>query len=434
MSTVEILTIGDELLRGELVDTNASWLASQIAEAGCRVQRISSVGDTVVEIAAAVREAASRSALVITTGGLGPTDDDRTSEAVAHAAGVVRERREEAISAIRARFARRALAYSANNDRQGYLPQGSDLLPNDKGTAPGFALTIQDSRVICFPGVPSEMRWMFETYALAELTRAFGPRVVQRRVFKLFGLGESQVDARLTRLLDRVPAGYEVSLHYRATFPEVHVTLIGHGHADQPLGAVLDELGRVIDERVGEHIFTRNDASFADVIVASLQHLGATVALAESCTAGAAADLLTRAAGASDVFQLGIVAYANRAKQEQLGVSLELLTRHGAVSRPCVEAMARGIREKAGADYGVAISGVAGPGGGTAEKPVGTVHFAVATREDVRHLMRVFPFDRQHNKLVSAYVAFWLLLKQLGAIPTRSIGDPLGGRWGGQKS
>jgi nicotinamide-nucleotide amidase len=361
---VEILTIGDELLRGELLDTNANWLASRVMELGGRVSRISSVGDAEAEIAQLVRDAARRSAFLITTGGLGPTDDDRTAEAVAQAAGVTCEPNESAIAQIRERFASRGLAYSPNNDRQGYLPSGAELLRNSRGTAPGFALFLAGCQLFSFPGVPSEMRWMFDTHLAPRLAEAFGDRFVQRRVFKLFGLGESHVDARLTDLLEGVPPECAVSLHYRATFPEVHVTLIGRGDDTGALSQVMDELSRRIDERVGKQIFARGDTSFGEAVVAALRCAGATVALAESCTGGLAGDLLTRASGASDVFQLGIVAYANHVKAQQLGVPVELIERDGAVSRSCAEAMARGIREQAGATYGIGITGIAGPSGG----------------------------------------------------------------------
>lgn len=425
---VEILTIGDELLRGELVDENAAWLAQRLAELGMRVRRLASVGDGLDEIVAVVKEAAARSALLVVTGGLGPTADDRTADAVALAAGVPRVPHPPSIEAIRARFARAGFPYTANNDRQGHLPAGADPLPNERGTAPGFALTLEGCRVFCFPGVPSEMHWMCETYLVPWLVHARSLGVRSRKVFKLFGLGESHVDAKLEGLPGD-EQGCELSLHYRAKFPEVHVTLIARGADAARVEAVAEAKGAEIARRLDRFVFARGDVSFGEAVVSALREAGHTVALAESCTGGLVGDLLTRAPGASQVFELGLVAYSNRLKQQLLSVPAALLEREGAVSRTCVEAMACEVRRLAGASFGIAISGIAGPGGGTVQKPVGTVHFALAWDGGVRHLERVFPYDRQRNKLVAAYAALWLLLEQLRNRGVAAAADPFDGRW-----
>lgn len=435
----EILTIGDELLRGELVDTNASWLAARCAELGLEVTRIGSVGDGLDEIADALREASQRCRVLLVSGGLGPTDDDRTAAAAARAAGVELKMHAEALASVKAIFARAGFPFTPNNADQAMLPATAEPLLNERGTAPGLTLELGSCRLFCMPGVPRELRWMFDARVLPWLSSELSLSVADKRSFKLFGLGESQVDHQLRDLAEVIDArGCDVSVHYRATFPENHVTVIVRraGATAQDAASVLDAYDAEITSRLGRHLFARDQQSYSEAIVARLREAGATVALAESCTGGLAGDLLTRAPGASDVFELGVIAYADRIKRELLGVDGEILDQHGAVSQPCVEAMARAVRERAGATYGVAISGIAGPGGGTEEKPVGTVHFALSTDGELRHLQRRFPYDRARVKLLSAYVALWLVWRHATGSRAEPIGgdereDALGGRWSG---
>ncbi len=436
---IEIVTIGDELLRGDLVDTNGGWLAAELHALGLPVTWMSSIGDASGDIVGAFERAFERSQVVIASGGLGPTDDDRTLTSLAQAAGVELRRDEGAFRHIEAIFARAGLSFTPNNESQAWVPEGAAVLLNEQGTAPGVRLSLPGRRggagchVFCLPGVPREMKWLYQRYIAPWLQEQLGLRPARRRTLKVFGIGESTVDHRLEGLLDDVDtSGCEVSVHYRATFPENHVTLLvrppeGGGEGAEVLA---DALAEEAARRLDGHLFAREAAhSYGDALVAALRGAGATVALAESCTGGRAADLLTNATGSSEVFELGIVAYANRIKQRQLGVPEAVLVEYGAVSQACVEAMARGVRERAGATYGVAISGIAGPGGGSPDKPVGTVHFALDSADGTRHLHRVFPYDRDRNKLLAAYVALWLVLREVKGVEKGSATDPLDGRW-----
>ncbi len=441
-SRIEILTTGDELLRGELQDTNSAWLASRLYHQGLALQGTSTVGDELAAITAALAGVVRRAGAVLVSGGLGPTDDDRTSEAVAKVAGVPLELDEGALQTIRDRFASIGLELTPNNEKQAWVPRGAQIIDNPVGTAPGFAVEIDGCVVCCLPGVPRELKRMFDATVAPMLGERLGGRPAALARYKLFGLAEAQVDHHLKGLLEAVDlGGCEVTVHYRATFPEIHVTHVvrppaGLEVASPEVQQVIESLGEQMQARVGRNIFTVGEASFADAMVAALREAGATLSLAESCTGGLAGDLITSAAGSSDVFRLSAVTYHNDAKHQVLGVPREVLETDGAVSRACVEAMARGARRIGGSTYGASISGIAGPGGGTPTKPVGTVHFAVAGPDGpCRHLHRVFAgYDRPRIKRLSAYIAHWLVYRELRAEEGRASDgeaeqEPLGGRF-----
>jgi nicotinamide-nucleotide amidase len=419
---VEIITIGDELLRGEVVDTNSSWLAARLLALGLRLERVTSVGDDFEPLVERLREAAARSEVVLTTGGLGPTDDDRTTAAVARAVGVELEPDGAVLEGLRQRWARAGWTFTKNNEKQAFFPKGATILENDHGTAPGFlARTASGSRIASMPGIPAEMKPMWEEKLAPILARELAPLPALVRSLNLFGLGESQMDALLVGLLDGArgsEGACEVTLHTKTTFPENRAILVVRP-ADRTdaaregaarLLAALEAEARV---RLGRSVFGADDETFSGAVVRALRTRRARLAIAESCSGGLAADLLTQTPGSSDVFELGLVCYANRMKEAVLNVPAEVLERHGAVSRECAEAMARNVRALADADLGVSVTGIAGPGGGSDEKPVGTVHFALATASGVRHLARSFPFERQRVKLASAYTALALALRHL---------------------
>lgn len=449
----EILTTGDELLRGDVVNTNATWLATRLKQLGVELNRVVTVGDALEGLTDAVLEALPRCELLVVSGGLGPTDDDRTTLAVARAVGAEPlELHAAALEAMRERFARGGYQLTPNNDKQAYLPRGATLLPNAYGTAPGFLLRAEGAprrcpdgglepcaaatnnhcRVICLPGVPSELKGIFEDEVVPRLRAELALSPALHLSLNVFGLGESQIDHRLGDLLQSCggAGSCTVTVHYRTCFPENRVLLVVRpgegGHAEA--AALLGRLEAQARARLGRHVFGVDEQSFADAVVAALREAAATVALAESCTGGQAGNLITSAAGSSDVFGLGVVSYSNQFKQRVLGVPEDVLARHGAVSRECVLAMANGVRALAGSTYGVAVSGIAGPGGATADKPVGTVHFALCGPQGVRHLHRVFPFDRLRVKRIAAYTALSLVLHEAkGLLP--STDDPLEGRW-----
>ena len=432
MNTVEILTIGDELLRGELVDTNAAWLASRLAELGLQLRRISSVGDTESDIVAALGAAAATPCDVLVTGGLGPTDDDRTAAAVARWSDQPLERFAAEEARIALRLERSGLRVTSNNLKQARLPRQAKVLANKIGTAPGFGIEHDGIRVFCMPGVPVELKEMFDREVAPQLPDPpLSP--AEKLVVKVFGLAESHVDARLSDMLSTLGLRDrpEVSLHYRATFPEIHVSLVVRSDDRGWSQEVLARCERAMRERLGEYAFAFDGASFAEVVVRTLRERRATLALAESCTGGLAGDLITRAAGSSEVFVGGVVAYDNRIKERLLGVSPKILQNEGAVSQACVEAMARGVRERTEATYAVAISGIAGPGGSQEDKPRGLVHFAlVGPKGDLlRALKRQFPYARQRVKTLAAYIAHWLVYRHLCDPQLELSADPLAGRF-----
>ncbi len=438
---VELLTLGDELLRGDVVDGNAAWLGARLHAQGLEVHHVTTVGDAEDDIVAALRAAAHRARVVVVSGGLGPTDDDRTFGAVARVAGVERFRSDAAFEHIKELFERTGRRLTPNNESQAWVPAGADVLINDKGTAPAIHLSLEIAgqvpcEIFCLPGVPRELRWLYDRYVDPWLGEHLEVSPPERRTLKIFGLGESTVDHRLADLLTRDRRSgeepCEVSLHYRAVFPENHVTLLVHPRraAREVARSLAHRLAEEANKRLGFYVFSRGGETFPEALVRGLRDAEASVALAESCTGGRAADLLTNASGSSEVFQLGIVAYANAMKRDLLSVPPEVLDRQGAVSKACVEAMAQGVRRLAGATYGVAISGIAGPDGGTRAKPVGTVYFALDSEAGTRHLHRIFPYDRDWNKELAAYVALWLVHREIHGDPggTGST-DLLDGRW-----
>lgn len=431
----EILTTGDELLRGEVVNTNAAWLGARLIGLGLSLARVTTVGDALEPLVAAASEAVARCDVLLVSGGLGPTDDDRTTEAIARTAGALPlELHAGALQALRERFARGGYTLTPNNEKQAWLPRGATMLPNPNGTAPGFWLRHGRCQVFSMPGVPHEMKAMFEGEIVPRLRSSFQLTPALVRSINVFGLGESQVDARLAGMVEELcseASGCEVTVHYCTSFPENRAILVVRPGASGPAAAeaTLSLLEAEARRRLGHHVFGVGEASFSAIVVAALREAGATVALAESCTGGLTGDLLTRAAGSSSVFQLGVVAYANEFKEKVLGVPRAILEEHGAVSRECALAMARGIRSLAGSTYGVAVTGIAGPDGGTEAKPVGTVHFALAAASGERHLHRMFPsFGRQQIKVLSAQTALALLLHELRR-GEGSPDDPLEGRW-----
>lgn len=402
---IEVLTIGDELLDGRVLDTNTVRLAGALAQVGLRIAQRSSITDDVDVIVREARAVAARGTrLCIVSGGLGPTSDDLTSEAFAGLLGVELVRDEEQVRRIEQRLQRRGRPVTDNQRKQADRPRGSEVLVNSAGTAPGFAVTYGGCRFVVVPGVPIEFDAMIEQAVVAPLRAALPP--LERRSFYTFGLLEAEVDARLTALARRWPT---VRVGYRAHFPEIHVSLVTP-HAER---AAIDEAAAFVREQLAEHVFSERGEALAAVVLEAMRVRGATLAIAESCTGGLIGDMLTDVPGSSDVLVLDVVSYADSAKEAVLGVRPETLREHGAVSEATVLEMAAGARARVGTSHGIAVSGIAGPGGGTPDKPVGTVCLAVVgpTRSTSRRLQ--FPFDRRRNKVVSAYAALDLLRRHL---------------------
>ncbi len=397
---IEILVIGDEILDGTVTDSNSAWLGRRLAEDGVFVQRRQVVPDTIDAIVGALERASADADLIVTSGGLGPTEDDLTADAVAAWMGVELETNAQARAWIQEWRDRSGRMMKAIDERQARLPMGAEPLHNPVGTAPAFAVEHRDTRVVSLPGVPRELKELAKRYVRPWIRERVERRPA-RRTWKFFGPTESAL-AVVAEGLDA--SGLE--LHYRAHFPEIHLTAVAAGE-DGP--ARLERFGIALRDAAGRHCFGGRDAELAEVVNAELEALGWTVATAESCTGGLIAQMITSVPGSSAVFRHGVVAYANEVKRDVLGVPQALLDEHGAVSEAVVRAMAVGVRDLAGADIGVATSGIAGPGGGTPDKPVGTVHIAAAGPSGVKHRSFVYPFERRRNRVVTAFAALALV-------------------------
>ena len=374
--SAEILCIGTELLLGNITNSNARWLAEQLAALGIPHQRQQVVGDNRERVIAAVREAAGRCRLLITTGGLGPTPDDLTTEAIAAAFDTPLAERPEVWADIQAKLAARGRPITPSLRRQALLPVGADLLPNATGSAPGMIWSPQPGfTVITFPGVPSEMRAMWTATAAPWLQRSgMTEGLFASRMLRFWGVAESSLAEQMADLLES--ANPTVAPYAGAG--EVKLRLTARGASQDEAKALLGPVEVEIRARAGAVCFGADDDSLASVVVELLRQRNQTLAVAESCTGGGLGAALAAVPGASAVFLGGVIAYANAVKQEILGVAPELLAAHGAVSDPVAQAMAEGARRATGAHWALAVTGIAGPACGSAEKPVGLVHIAVA--------------------------------------------------------
>lgn len=406
---VEVLNTGTELLLGSVINTDLRLMADALFPLGLRIERQVAVPDGLA-IRDALAETFGRADVVLITGGLGPTTDDITREVVAELLGLELIHDETVLAAIEARFARRGLAMSPRNRRQAERPAAAIVLANPHGTAPGLYLAPHPWRdrmtphLFLLPGPPRELEPMLADGVVPILKKSLPPRAEwQMRVVRLAGLGESNVEEAIGESL--LALGLE--LGYCARAGEVEVRTIG-------APAVLDEAERIIVAQLGPHIVSHDQRTLEQVIVDRLANRGESLAVAESCTGGFIAHRVTNVPGASAVFLAGYVTYANAAKVRALGVDPALIDAHGAVSEEVARAMAEGARRAAGADHALATTGIAGPGGGSAAKPVGTVFVALATKLGSTAVERHhFPTDREHFKNLTSQYALDLLRRQL---------------------
>jgi len=402
--TAAVLCIGTELTRGEIVNTNASWLSEELTDAGLEVTAIEAIPDTRQLIVDTLRRLSAQHLVVVCTGGLGPTTDDITSECVAEVLGVPLVRDEASLDAIRTRMEKFGRVMAESNKKQADFPRGAAILPNRKGTAPGFSVQLGHSRAFFMPGVPREMKTMFGelvTPALAPFVRE-GMHQVR---MKTFGMTESGVNDKLAG----VEAEHGVTLAYRAHFPEIEVKVLARGadaetRARAAADAVVARLGPDV-------VYGEGDVTFAEQLGKLLVERKLTLSVAESCTGGTVGRLLTERSGSSDFFVGGVISYANSAKEALLGVPAALLAEHGAVSANVARAMAEGALRALGSDLALALTGVAGPTGGTADKPVGLVHFAVATAAGTSDRQMVFPGSRTQVRDLAAFAGLALVRK-----------------------
>ncbi len=404
---IAVLATGDELINGEMADTNTSRIANILGAQGYTVRESRVVGDVEEEIERALRDLASQRQVVIVTGGLGPTEDDLTARITARAF----ERRlvlnDEALNQIRAFFAERNMEMNPRNEKQALLPLRSTILGNRLGTAPGFTLRQQNCDLFFLPGVPKEMVDMLEQQVLPRLQqRSGGTAPSQERILKVFGLSEPQVE----ELVDtrKLPAG--VALAFGIDFPFVHVKLRATGESADSL---LDGAELQARQLLEPYVFANGQETLAGNVGRMLTDAGMTIALAESCTGGKVACMLTELPGASAFFERGAVTYSNTAKHDWLQVPPDILHNPGAVSADCALAMAQGIRSAAGSDLGLAITGIAGPDGGTPQKPVGTVFLALCDGQSEQVKDYCFSGDRERIRHMASCTALELVRRYL---------------------
>jgi len=405
-----VLSTGDELTTGRIVDSNASWIADKLFGLGIDLVAILTVGDYPERLEWAWRRALEIARVVISTGGIGPTADDLTTETVARVLGVGLVEDAAAAERMRRFFAARGVEMPANNLKQARVPAGAVVIPNPLGTAPGYRATLGDRHLIVLPGVPREMKPMMEESVLPWLRGLAGGAVHVVRTFQTFGLSESALDERLAGVVD--PAEGRVS--FRASFPEVSVRVVVRGEAAEA-EARAEAIAARVRARLGAYLYGEGTVTLEEVVGGELRERRLTLALAESCTAGLVAHRVTNVPGSSAYFLGGVVAYANAAKEALLGVPRALLERHGAVSEEVAAAMAEGARRAFGAAVAVATTGIAGPGGGTPEKPVGTVCLGLAAADGVLSRRYQLWGTRDWVKLLASQIALdWVRRFALG--------------------
>jgi nicotinamide-nucleotide amidase len=375
----EIISVGTELLLGQITDTNATYLARLLAVHGVDVLFKQTVGDNAERVCAAVQLALSRSDLVVMTGGLGPTEDDLTAEAVADAVGLPMVFDQTVADRIATLFARRRRGAPESVFRQARIPQGSQVIPNRRGTAPGLIVPAGERTIFLFPGVPREMEGLVEDGLIPWLCARQGDEVIQSRVLRIAGLGESMVEERVRDLIHE----NNPTVAPLAKMGEVHLRITSKG-APAAVATLIDRTEAGLRARLGDAVFGLDDETLPEVTARLLIDRGATLAVAESCTGGLVASRLTEIPGSSVFLLAGFVAYSNEAKMRDLDVAAALIAERGAVSSEVAAAMAEGARKRTGASMGLGITGIAGPTGATPTKPVGLVFLSLATASGTR--------------------------------------------------
>jgi nicotinamide-nucleotide amidase len=405
VANVEILNTGTELLFGSVINTHLGFLAQQLFPIGLRVQRQLTIPDG-GSIRDAISESAVRCDVILVTGGLGPTSDDITREIVAELTGRPLQYDDSIFQRISERFKVRGLKMTDRTARQAYVPEGAAVLPNDHGTAPGLHIPARNGipHLFLFPGPPRELRPMFNTYALPILRSLVGNHDLHSITYRTTGLGESQVERIVGERLLAIP---DLELGYCARMGEVDVRVIGSQSAVQA-GSDL------IESELGPYIVTTEDKELEDIVVALLTANKATLAIAESCTGGLLANRITDVPGASLVLIEGNVTYSNESKMQTLGVSAELFSTVGAVSEEVARAMAEGALQRSETTYALSTTGIAGPDGGTAQKPVGTVFIGLASRGSATLVeQEFFPTDRPSFKRICTQHALEMLRRKI---------------------
>jgi nicotinamide-nucleotide amidase len=407
ISRAEIVAVGSELLTPSRLDTNSLYITERLNAAGIVVSAKAVVGDDRAELAAFLSAALQRADLVVVTGGLGPTDDDVTRDAVSDVLKVPLEADPGILDGIRQRFASRGLSMPEVNRKQAMVLRGAEVLQNPRGTAPGLSIETNGRRLLLLPGPPGEMRPMLDEWCAIHGRALGGGRRLIRRVLRIANMSESHVEELAQPVYSRwTSAAIPISTTILAGPAQIELHLSAATASRADADAALDAAVRELVSAIGPAVFTTTGALLEQVVGELLRATGKRIGLAESCTGGLVASRLTDVPGSSDYVLAGIVAYSNESKTELLGVPQALIAAHGAVSEPVAVAMAEGVRERTGASIGVGITGIAGPGGGTPEKPVGTVAIAIVV-DDGPARVRTYHFrgDRHQVKLYASQVA-----------------------------
>lgn len=404
--TAAVLSIGTELTRGELINSNAAWLAEQLTALGFEVIEHLTIDDDTPRIVEAVQQLASRHKVVVSTGGLGPTTDDLTTEAVAKAMGVSVARDEETVEKLQKLAAWYGRVMPPNNLKQADFPVGASILANEQGTAPGFGVEHAGSLLFFMPGVPREMKHIFSTRIVPRIAELASHNSHQIH-YRTFGTTESALGQALEGVEERFPG---VTIGYRASFPEVELKVLAQAASPREAVQLAERAAEEVKVRVGHVIYGDREDTYPGAVGRTLRNKGLTLAVAESCTGGMLGSLLTSVAGSSEYLLFDAVTYSNASKTNVLGVSEETLRGFGAVSEETAMAMVRGVLRAAGSDLGVSVTGIAGPGGGTDDKPVGTVWIGVGNRGGVVYAKRfLFRGDRERIRVMSTYTALRLI-------------------------
>jgi nicotinamide-nucleotide amidase len=408
---IATLSIGDEVILGEIVDTNAPWIASHLYDTGLKVHRHMIVGDVEHEIVEAIHTLSRSSDAVIATGGLGPTIDDLTARAAAKALDRRLVLNEKALEHLRDFFARRGRNVTPANEKQALIPSKSLLIPNPTGTACGFQFSLNGCDFYFLPGVPSEMKRMVEDSVIPLILESHPPhKIIKVKVLKIFGIPEAELDTLLRGI---TPPGSQVLIAFQVSFPEIRVKLRAEADNEHEASQALGEVYDKVCEILAGNMFAEDDETMESVVARLFRERGVSLSLAESCTGGYVAKRITDTPGSSAYFLQGVVTYSNASKTSILGIPSQLIEEKGAVSADVAMAMARGVRRLAGSDIALAITGIAGPDGGSEEKPAGTVYIALATASGCQTKMFRFAWDREKVREISTFTALNWMRKHL---------------------
>lgn len=407
----EIISIGDELLIGQTINTNAGWMGERLLNAGIRVDWVTTVGDNAGHIEAALKIAESRANIILITGGLGPTHDDITKKVISRYFNSKMVLNQKVLESIKARFKKRGILMSQVNRDQALVPEKAKVIFNDNGTAPGLIFERNGVTFYVMPGVPMEMKAIMERFVIPQLQEKCGERTILFQIYCTTGIAESTL---FQKIGDIAEIEKYAKLAFLPSPSGVKMRLMTEGQTQKAAQDALKQAEILLRKNIESFIYATENCSLEQVVASILTQRGKTLAVAESCTGGLLANKLTNISGSSKFFDRGIVSYSNRAKMQVLGVPETLIAKHGAVSAQVAQAMAEGVRKIAGTDYGLSTTGIAGPTGGTPDKPVGLVFIGYSDVNETIAKRFNFLSDRQGNKERSAAAALNLLREKLG--------------------